>query len=462
MGSGETKRQPIFLERLPIIAGSVMFISPSSEFVALCQAQVYILVQGLGAAWCAVYLTEKWVEGVNPNLLPVVVYPEASIVRYSGEQSDSWELERATDNFFLSLPQSQLSLEGRSEKIADRSEFVEAESTSREFWGKRQLMLPLLYEGEVLGVLVTRRNDRGWEERELTQVEHIVQTLAIARFLDRQQVWSKEQLRQQHRNSAAQRDRFDDLLHQLRNPLTALRTFGKLLLKRFLPGEKNREVAENLIRESDRLQALLEQFDVYLDEMEQDAATLNDPATQELLLPPESSPSSLSLLPEARLKIEDLEISRVLNPLLSSAEAIASDRGLDFQVEIPNDLLPIQGDINALREVFNNILDNAIKYTPSGGRVRVEAGLEDENGLLQGVAIRDTGYGIPEGDRGRIFERHYRGIQEEGEIEGTGLGLAIVKGLVEQMQGFIEVADNMRGDRDALPGTTFTIWLPLA
>ncbi|MEM9541351.1 MAG: HAMP domain-containing sensor histidine kinase [Cyanobacteria bacterium P01_E01_bin.42] len=447
--------------KIVAVVGIVMFIGPSTEFVALCQAQVYVLVQGLGATWCAVYLTEKWVEGVNPNLIPVVIHPEAGIVRYSGDSTDPWQ---QVNDFPLSLPQSRRSLEGESQRVADRipeTEFVEAESSVRDLLEKRQLMLPLLYEKEVLGVLVARRNDREWEEKELTQIEHVVETLAIARFLDRQQVWSKEQLLRQQRSIAVQRDRFDDLLHQLRNPLTALRTFGKLLLKRFLPGDKNRNMAENLLRESDRLQALLKQFDIYLDEMGQDPEILDSPATPKLL-PTESEVSPLSLLPEARLKIEYIEVDAVLNPLLESAEAIAGDRGLEFTTNIPADLLPIQADINALREVFNNILDNAIKYTPSGGCVTVEAGLELENGLMQGVAIRDTGYGIPEGDRERIFERHYRGIQEEGAIEGTGLGLAIVKGLVEQMHGFIEVSDNIRGDRDALPGTSFTIWLPLA
>ncbi|MGK7926698.1 MAG: ATP-binding protein [Spirulina sp.] len=458
---------PILTRRSLVVVGIVMLVRPSSEFMALCQAQVYVLVQGLGAAWCAVYLTEKWVEGSNPNLLPVIVYPETSIVRYSGEQPEDWRTQGETRDraFPLYLPQSPRSLQGTTDKIADRppeSEFVQPESPVKDLWGKRQLMLPLLYEEEVLGVLVARRDDREWEERELTQIEHIVQTLAIARFLDRQQVWSKEQLLQQQRHIAAQRDRFDDLLHQLRNPLTALRTFGKLLLKRFLPGDKNREVAENLIRESDRLQALLKQFDVYLDEMGRDAAALAPPSSQTLLLE-NNSTSPLSLLPEARLNIETLGISEVLNPLLQSAMAIASDRGLVFSADVPQDLLPIQADANALREVLNNILDNALKYTPPGGRVTVEAGLEHENGLLQGVAIGDTGYGIPEGDRDRIFERHYRGIQEEGEIEGTGLGLAIVKGLIEQMHGFIEVSDNRQtSDRDVLPGTTFLIWLPLA
>lgn len=450
-------------KRSLIIVGVMMFIRPSSEFIALCQAQVYVLVQGLGATWCAVYLTEKWVEGVNPNLVPVVVYPETSIVRYSEGQPHQSEKkwQKSGSSFPRYLPESQRSLKGREDKIADRtleSEFIAREGKVKDFWGKRQVMLPLLYEGEVLGVLVTRRNDREWEKRELTQVENIVQTLAIARYLDRQQRWTKEQLLQQQRSIDAQRDRFDDLLHQLRNPMTALRTFGKLLLKRLLPGDKNSEIAENLIRESDRLQTLLKQFDVYLEEMSQDAATLVNSSPQKLL--PESSNSPLSLLPEARLRLETFTISEVLNPLLQSAAAIAGDRGLELRMDIPEDLLPIQADANALREVLNNVLDNAIKYTPKGGYIAVEAGLDHENGLLQGVAIRDTGYGIPEGDRDRIFDRHYRGIQEEGEIEGTGLGLAIVKGLIEQMNGKIEVSDNLQGDR--LLGTTFMIWLPLA
>ncbi|WP_204105325.1 MULTISPECIES: HAMP domain-containing sensor histidine kinase [Spirulina sp. CCY15215] len=451
----------------------MMFIRPSSEFIALCQAQVYLLVQGLGATWCAVYLTEKWVEGVNPNLVPVVVYPDTSIVRYSEEQPGQSEKKwpKSNPSFPLYLPGSQRSLkgredQGREDQITDHvleSEFITREGEVKDFWGKRQVMLPLLHEGEVLGVLVTRRDDREWEKRELTQVENILQTLAIARYLDRQQGWTKEQLIQQQRSIVAQRDRFDDLLHQLRNPMTALRTFGKLLLKRLLPEDKNSEIAENLIRESDRLQTLLKQFDVYLDEMSQDAAKSVDfsvPSWSQKLLP-ESTSSSLSLLPEARLNLETFPLADILNPLLQSASAIASDRGLEFKMDIPDDLLPIQADTNALREVLNNILDNAIKYTPRGGYIAVEAGLDHENGLLQGVAIRDTGYGIPEGDRDRIFERHYRGIQEKGEIEGTGLGLAIVKGLIEQMHGKIEVSDNM-GDRLPLPGTTFILWLPLA
>jgi signal transduction histidine kinase len=88
--------------------------------------------------------------------------------------------------------------------------------------------------------------------------------------MDQRRAWFDQQLTQQRRLQAQQRDMLDDLLHQFRNPLTALRTFGKLLLKRLRPGDKNQEVASSIVRESDRLQELLQQFDAALDSSEGD------------------------------------------------------------------------------------------------------------------------------------------------------------------------------------------------
>jgi len=84
--------------------------------------------------------------------------------------------------------------------------------------------------------------------------------------------------------------------------------------------------------------------------------------------------------------------------------------------------------------VFSNLIDNALKYTPSG-KIYIQAGLEQSH--LQGIAISDTGPGIPPEDLEHIFE-HYRGVQSSSEIPGTGLGLAIAN-LIEQMQGEIQV-----------------------
>ena len=77
----------------------------------------------------------------------------------------------------------------------------------------------------------------------------------------------------------------------------------------------------------------------------------------------------------------------------------------------------------------------------------------------QGVAIEDTGCGIPIEDQKHIFKRHYRGVQEKGEITGSGLGLAIVKDLVTQMQGLIEFVSPI--DETSKIGSKFTVWLLL-
>ncbi len=121
----------------------------------------------------------------------------------------------------------------------------------------------------------------------------------------------------------------------------------------------------------------------------------------------------------------------------------------------------VRANVKALQEVLSNIIDNALKYTPAGGKILIQVGQEKDN--LQGIAISDTGPGIPPEDLEHIGERHYRGVQAQTEIPGSGLGLAIAKQLIEQMQGKIEVfspAINSTIESPKTPGTTFIIWLP--
>jgi signal transduction histidine kinase len=312
------------------------------------------------------------------------------------------------------------------------------------YWQENSAGQPMVFpllderEGEVIGLLVSERRDQPWNQKELGHIEKIVRTLALACQLDRQQhrwqqqAGSQEQLRQQQQN------RLDDLLHQLRNPLTALRTFSKLVLKRLLEFET----------------------DLAARSAESPIVTLE--ATPALL--PAAPPSSLSCLPAMPLKLESVSVAEILQPLLLSQQEIARERQIAFTAEIPDSLPPVRANASALREVLNNLIDNALKYTPAGEAVSVKLGLTrtTANECWQGIAIADTGYGIPESDRQRIFERHYRGVQAAGNIAGTGLGLAIVKDLVERMQGEITVeSPNGLAARQELLGTTFTLWLPL-
>ena len=123
---------------------------------------------------------------------------------------------------------------------------------------------------------------------------------------------------------------------------------------------------------------------------------------------------------------------------------------------------PIYANVKALQEVFSNIIDNALKYTPPGGKILIQVGQEKAN--FQGIAISNTGSGIPPEDLAHLGERHYRGVQAQTEIPGSGLGLAIAQQLIQQMQGEIEIfspAINSSMSSADAPGTTFIIWLPM-
>ena len=325
-----------------------------------------------------------------------------------------------------------------------------------------QLVVPLVYQEVMLGVLVTGRESAPWQSEEVAQLENIARTLAIACFLDQQKSWYLTQLRQQQMRREWERDHLDDLFHQLRNPLTALRTFSKLLLKRFWGDDKTQGVIEGIGRESYHLQELLQAFEEDLARSDEEIVV---PTWETETLPANVlAPVSAFLLPSSTLPLSSVDLGTVLGLILSSVEAIAQEKQIQLNTIISDNLSPIVGNAAALREIFSNLIDNALKYTPSKGKVRVTMGLISSTGThqWQGVEIADTGYGIPQKDQDHIFERHYRGIQAEGDIPGTGLGLAIVKELVEKMRGKIEISSpNYLSLDSQYPGTTVTIWFLL-
>lgn len=415
----------------------------SSDFVALCQVQVTLLTQRLGAVWSIVYLTEELVEqgSSEAKLIPVVAHPETLAAWQRSNPTGALLPSESGARGLFKLPAAPTPVPLPAwESLSDDAE-------GQCLLPSRQLVMPLMYEGILMGLLVTGREDRPWNESERNEIETIAQTLAIARSLDRQKQWYEQQLNRQQRLQKQQRDLLDNLLHQFRNPLTALRTFGKLLLKRFAPGDANRAVADSIVRESDRLQELLLQFDRAID------LTVDDLEAQKALPPAQVEPATLPLLLAQGTQV--CQVAAVLEPLLASATAIAQERNLELIAQIPPNLPAVKADAAALTEVFSNLIDNALKYTPAGGKIYIQAGKQRLS--LQGIAISDTGLGIPQADLGKIFERHYRGVQQNSAIPGTGLGLAIVKELVEQMQGEIEVFSPAQNG----VGTTFIVWLPV-
>jgi two-component system NtrC family sensor kinase len=124
-----------------------------------------------------------------------------------------------------------------------------------------------------------------------------------------------------------------------------------------------------------------------------------------------------------------------------------------FEVDVPAQLPPTFGNPIQMRQMIDNLLDNAFKYTPEGGKARVLAATEGNQLIIQ---VSDSGVGIPAADLPYIFDKFYRAGNVPHNVGGSGLGLAIVKSIVENHHGRIWVETNVGH------GTTFTVVLPVA
>jgi signal transduction histidine kinase len=153
------------------------------------------------------------------------------------------------------------------------------------------------------------------------------------------------------------------------------------------------------------------------------------------------------------LNVQEVDVAGVLAELVQDVEALAQDRGLTLHFG-PLDSVVVNGDRVRLRQLFLNILDNALRYTPSGGTVSGSVLKQDGRAV---ITIGDTGTGIAAEHLPFIFDRFYRAdrVRTDGE-GGTGLGLSIATSIAKMHGGTIEVESRV-GE-----GTTFRIVLPLA
>jgi signal transduction histidine kinase len=407
--------------------------SYSPEFITLCRSQLILVANSLSADLGVIYLAQEVLAGQEPQLEPLVFYPE-TIAHKLLVNSQPWLAPLASKFLpvgYRQLPPPPVSF-GQ-----ELSTIISGQSTQKFFQ-------PLTSEGAILGLLMTMRADRPWNKRERSHIEQIGRTITLALVIDRERQWAEQALQEQQQWRSRQQDLLHNLLHQLRNPLTAIYTFGKLLLKRLPAEDANRQVASNILRESEHLKELLQQLDSSIEPVA-DVPALSGQA------PP------LSLLPSSSLQLHPCALPEILEPILANAAEIAQEKQLFFQTDIPSQLPLAMASGGALREVLGNLIDNALKYTPSGGIAVQVQPLPHQ----LSIAISDTGLGIAAADLPNLFQRSYRGVQAQGKIPGTGLGLSIAKELVEQMGGTIEVSSPV-APTAKLPGTKFTVLLPLA
>ncbi len=404
----------------------------------------------------AVYLTEGLSALEQTSLVPVVVYPE---------ETEPWPSVKP-----LLLESGKVNGQGNTQdrsptllSIADKNARLKAETPALVPLGKgvtqpEQLVLPLIQDEVVLGLLVVAREHPQWSTSEQSQIQQVAETLALACVMDQRSQWLANASYQQRLLQADQKQTLSDLMHQFRSPLTALRTLGKLLTKRFSSDEQNRPLAESIVQQSERLEELLQQFDGAIDIGEAALEPQNQENPPPALMPglereePEQTALSVSLL-------QPCWVSELLSPLLNAELGVMDEKQLHLSVHIPEGLPPVRADASALREVLGNLIDNAFKYTPAGGEVRIKV-RRSTSEPTQVIAVSDNGPGIPPEDLAHVFERHYRGVQAETDIPGTGLGLAIASTLIKQMQGRLEVFSPAIDNKESQEGSTFLVTLP--
>ena len=138
-----------------------------------------------------------------------------------------------------------------------------------------------------------------------------------------------------------------------------------------------------------------------------------------------------------QLQLGSVSIPELLNDVVEGFQTIALDKALSVKARSTQGLPLIQGDRDKLYQILNNLIQNAVKFTPKGGTILVEA-RGQEQGFVE-ISVSDTGCGIAPGELGKVFERFYRGESVATENRGAGLGLAITKNLVELHRGHIRV-----------------------
>ena len=198
--------------------------------------------------------------------------------------------------------------------------------------------------------------------------------------------------------------------HELKTPLTSIKSYTETLMEADLDPDARKRFLKVIERESNRMVSLV-----------RDLLQLSNMDNHSL-----------------KLTFDPLDSYEVIETTMESLLPLAREKKIRIHLDVADDIQKIYGDLHGVQRILNNIISNAIKYTPQGGEVSIMAKNRGPRVLVQ---VKDTGIGIPPKDMKRIFERFYR--VEKGrsrQMGGTGLGLAIAKELIEAMGGFIQLS----------------------
>ena len=234
---------------------------------------------------------------------------------------------------------------------------------------------------------------------------------------------------EQRRSEQSRREFVANVSHELRTPLTNIKSYAETIVSAGdeLPPELRNQFVGVIIGEADRMTRIV-----------QDLLTLSKIDYGKM-----------------EMNISRFPFSRPVRSVYEAAKLNAEQtHGHALTLDCPDDLPEVDGDRERIEQVLMNIVSNAIKYTPDGGKIQIAAGVNGKNVF---VRVSDNGIGIPEKDLPRLFERFYRVDKARSrESGGTGLGLSIAREILKEHKGDIRI-ESVYGE-----GTDVTITLPIA
>lgn len=339
------------------------------------------------------------------------------------------------------------------------------------------------------------------------KISRVAYSLSMVLMMDTERMKSEMEVQVTQMQVEHLRVALSENLHQIKNPVQALRTFGKLLQRKVALEEQLgplgkstplRNLADNLVIQSDRVSDLLLPMDSLLNALEPDVtdrylvgrdekklgnditALSGSNATSTkgaLIVSLTSDRAKVQRKRQSRLSritnVGDFELEMsfltdVLGPIIAAESAIAKENGVEFVcsgTDEDNELPGVLICPKSLQEALSNLLNNAIKYSAIGpdGSVNIDPVVKltlapNDTLVKAGVSIfiEDNGLGIPPSDRDSVFVRGYRGSVVKTRTPGDGIGLAVGRELISRMGGVVEILDQGPG---MLAGATFCITL---